>query len=123
VIRPSWLDAHHTYVLYTDVNMVLIALLKPACPHRSFTDIAFIDFLDTSRDWLSNGIISAAAYAQRLGRSPQSLNDFKASCTRLAAAGQLPMPFQLCEDKRKLFGESIKIIRCATQWLHVCVGQ
>jgi hypothetical protein len=82
-----------------------------ACNCRSFTDIAFVDFTDTSRDWATNGVVSAVEYARLLGRQPQSLNDFKHSCARLLAAGQLPMSEAECEQRREAFGRSLKIIR------------
>lgn len=78
---------------------------------RSFTDIAFVDFQDPRRDWATNGIVSAEEYKKLLGRQPQSLNDFKYSCSRLAAAGQLPMNYTTCEMKRQTFGRSLKVIR------------
>jgi hypothetical protein len=78
---------------------------------RSFTDIAFVDFNDTRRDWATNGIVSAVEYAKVLGRHPQSLNDFKYSCRRLSAAGKLPMSELECEQRRVAFGQSMKIIR------------
>lgn len=83
---------------------------------RSFTDIAFVDFQDPRRDWATNGIISAEDYKQVLGRQPQSLNDFKYSCDRLAVAGQLPMNYTTCEAKRRAFGSSLKVIR----WAELC---
>jgi hypothetical protein len=80
-------------------------------PCRSFTDIAFIDYQDNSTDWLSNGIVSAKAYEARLGRPPQSLNDFAMSCERLLMAQKLPMPLSTCEAKRQQFGQSMRVIR------------
>lgn len=89
----------------------ILCTTPSTCTCRSFTDIAFVDFTDTSRDWATNGIVSAAEYAALLGRPPQSLNDFKYSCTRLLAAGKLPMTEAECEQRRKAFGQSLKVIR------------
>lgn len=87
---------------------------------RSFTDIAFIDFQDVSQDWSTNGIIDAGVYAERLGKPVQSLNDFKYSCNRLGLAGKLPMPFQDCEARRQMFGNSIKVIRYVNEYEQLC---
>jgi hypothetical protein len=84
-------------------------IIYVAC--RSFTDIAFIDFNDTSQDWRYNNITDASVYAQRLGRPPQSLNDFSKSCSRLLSAGKLPMTWDDCEQRRKKFGASMRVIR------------
>lgn len=97
-----------SYVL-TCLTRINPAFTSNVC--RSFTDIAFIDFQDNSKDWLSNGIIDAQVYTERLGHLPQSLNDFKMSCSRLAENGQLPMPFADCEARRQKFGNTLRIMR------------
>lgn len=98
----------------------LISILTPSCACcRSFTDIAFMDFLDTRRGAFHRAgtdyMLTAAEYTQDMlttyGRPPQSLNDFKDSCVRLAAAGQLPMSLAECEAKRVKFGQAVRIIR------------
>jgi hypothetical protein len=78
----------------------------------SFTDFAFIDFLDTRRDWKQNGILTSQQYTASLGRNPQSLNDFKNSCFRLEMLDKLHnMTLQQCESRRAQFASSMKVFR------------